>query len=94
MKHYSGQRTIDGISVTVDGQALDPRFDIKIFDDKGFEWSYEGSAPRQLALAILADHYGNAEKAQAAVESFMRSVIADLDNDWTLSSKEIDEALA
>lgn len=92
MKIYSGKRTIDGIVVTVDDAPLDPRFDIQIFDDKGFEWSYEGSAPRQLALAILVDHFADGEKARNEVESFMTSVVANLDNDWTLSSKDVEEA--
>ena len=94
MKEYTGKRTIDGIVVTVDGAPLDERFDIKVYDEKGFEWSYEGSAPRQLALAILADHLGDAERASAGVEQFMTSVIANLDNDWTLSGSDIDSALS
>ena len=40
MKHYSGDRTIDGVKVTVDGAALDPRLDIMEFSKNGFEWSY------------------------------------------------------
>ena len=94
MKQYRGRRTIDGIVVTVDGVPLDERFDIQVFDDKGFEWSYEGSPPRQLALAILADHLNEPNKARAAVESFMTSVIANLDNDWTLSSEEVERPLS
>lgn len=94
MKQYNGTRTIDGIVVTVDGVPLDERFDIQVFDEKGFEWSYEGSAPRQLALALLANHFDDANKARDKVESFMTSVIANLDNDWTLTSQDIDEALA
>ena len=94
MKQYEGKRTIDGIVVTVDGAPLDARFDIRSFDEKGFEWSYEGSAPRQLALAILADHFGNADRALAQVEPFMKSVVANLDNDWTLTSGDVDAALA
>ena len=93
MKRYEGKRTIDGIVVTVDGAPLDERFDIRIFDEKGFEWSYEGSAPRQLALAILADHLDDPDLACSKVESFMKSVIANLDNDWTLTSTDIDKAL-
>lgn len=93
MKQYSGKRTIDGIVVTVDGAPLDERFDIRVYDEKGFEWSYEGSAPRQLALAILADHLGDADTANNRIESFMKSVIANLDNDWTLTSSDIDDAL-
>ena len=94
MKQYSGKRTIDGIVVTVDGAPLDKRFDIRVFDEKGFEWSYEGSAPRQLALAILVDHLGDADAACNKVEPFMTSVIANLDNDWTLTSSDVDAALA
>ncbi len=94
MKHYSGQRTIDGIVVTVDGRPLDARFDIEVYDDKGFEWGYEGSAPRQLALAILADHLGDADRARNAVDAFTSTVIANLDNDWTLDSTAIDAALS
>ena len=94
MKQYSGKRTIDGIVVTVDGVTLKERFDIRVFDEKGFEWSYEGTAPRQLALALLADHFDDADKACDKVESFMKSVVANLDNDWTLTSQDIDEALA
>jgi len=93
MKTYSGKRTIDGIVVTVDGAPLDERFDIQVFDEKGFEWSYEGSAPRQLALAVLADHLGDANLARDKAESFMTSIVANLDNDWTLSGQDIDAAL-
>ena len=94
MKEYCGKRTIDGIVVTVNGAPLDERFDIQVFDDKGFEWSYEGTAPRQLALAVMADHLDDANLARDNVESFMTSVVANLDNDWTLTSQDIDAALA
>ena len=54
MKTYRGARTIDGIQVTVNDQPLDERVDIHQFTDGGFEWTYEGDAPQQLALAISA----------------------------------------
>lgn len=94
MKQYAGRRTIDGIVVTVDDAPLDPQFEVETFDEKGFEWSYEGSAPRQLALAILVDHLGDADRARAAVDAFTRAVIANLDNDWTLTGADVDDALA
>jgi hypothetical protein len=94
MKHYSGDRTIDGVKVTVDGAALDPRVDIMEFSKNGFEWSYEGPEPRQLALALLADHLGDAGAAKAAVEPFMRAVVANFGNEWEMSSADIDLALA
>jgi hypothetical protein len=94
MKTYAGARTIDGIRVTVDGQPLDPRLDLKRFTDLGFEWTYVGDSPRQLALALLADHLGDGAHALALAEPFMRAVIADLDNDWELTSADLDAALA
>ncbi len=94
MKQYCGRRTIDGIPVSVDGRPLDDCSSVHIYDDKGFEWSYIGSAPSQLALALLMDHLNDAEKAKALVESFVENVIANLDNDWELTSEDIDRALA
>ena len=35
---------------------IDPRFDLKTLSAEGFEWTYEGAAPAQLSLALLADH--------------------------------------
>ena len=94
MKTYTGSRTIDGIRVLVDGVALDARTDLKKFSNSGFEWTYQGSAPAQLALALLADHLGDGRRALELCEAFMREVVADLDNDWTLTSEEIDRAVA
>ena len=93
MKTYRGARTIDGIQVTVNDQPLDERVDIHQFTDGGFEWTYEGDAPRQLALALLADHLGDNQQALALCSRFTRQVIADLDNEWVLSSADIDAAL-
>lgn len=94
MTQYCGRRTIDGISVSVDGRPLDDRLSVHVYDNKGFEWSYIGSAPSQLALALLMDHLNDAEKAKALVASFVENVIANLDNDWDLTSEDIDRALA
>ncbi len=94
MKIYSGERTIDGLKVTVDGKALDERFDLMVFEENGFEWSYRGDAPRQLALAILADYFAEAEQAKENVEVFMTAVVANFDNDWTLNEDEIKAALS
>ncbi len=93
MKTYSGSRTIDGIKVDVDGRQLDERYDIQRFTNGGFEWTYEGDEPRQLALALLAEHLGDDGKALELSEGFMKAKIADLDNDWTLSTEDIDNIL-
>jgi len=94
MKTYVGGRSLAGAQVTVDGETLDPRFDLKRLSPTGFEWTYEGAGPAQLALALLADHLGDDRLALALYERFMRAVVADLDNSWELSSADIDAALA
>ena len=94
MKIYEGGRSLDGAVVTVDGAPLDPRFDIRRFSRMGFEWTYEGDGPRQLALALLADHLGDPQRALALTEYFMRSVVAELDNAWRLTGADIEAALA
>jgi uncharacterized protein DUF6166 len=89
MKTYEGKRTIDGIVVTVDGRRLPEHYEVKQFTKYGFEWTYEGESPRQLALAILLDHLGDKERAVALSTPYMQDVIANLDNDWTLTSEDI-----
>jgi hypothetical protein len=93
MSTYAGQRTIDGLVVTVDGQRLDEHYEVKRFTRYGFEWTYEGESPQQLALAILFNHLGDKERAIALSEPFMKAVVANLDNDWTLGSDEIEAFL-
>ena len=67
---------------------------MKRFSPAGFEWTYEGDGPRQLALAILCDHLGDPQRALALTEPFMQGVVAVLDNGWELTSEEVDVALA
>jgi hypothetical protein len=93
MKIYEGKRTIDGLRVTVDGKPLDPHLEVKQFTTYGFEWTYEGESPQQLALAILFDHLGDKERAIRLAEPFMKTVVANLDNEWTLTSQQVDAAL-
>lgn len=94
MKSYRGDRTIDGIEVTVDGRPLDPRYDLKRLTSTGFEWTYEGQGPAQLALALLADHLGEEARALALYPAFMRAVVANLGNEWELSEADLAEAVA
>jgi uncharacterized protein DUF6166 len=93
MKLYQGRRTIDGLVVTVDGRPLSEHYAVKRFTRFGFEWTYEGESPRQLALAILVDHLGDSERAIRLSEPFMKKIVANLDNDWRLTGAEIDAAL-
>lgn len=93
MKTYNGIRTIDGLQVTVNGAPLDDGRHVRCYSDAGIEWGYKGDAPRQLALALLLDHLGDEGKAEKGADEFMAKVVAVLDNEWTLTSAEIDEAL-
>ena len=93
MKTYEGKRAFDGLLVTVDGRPLPEHYEVKQFTTWGFEWTYEGESPQQLALAILYDHLGDKIRAMGLSEPFMKLIVANLDNDWTLTSPEIDQAI-
>ena len=93
MKIYEGKRTIDGLVVTVDGKPLPEHYEVKRFTRFGFEWTYEGESPQQLALAILADFLGDNGKAIRLSGPFMREIVANLDNDWVLTGDEVAAAL-
>jgi hypothetical protein len=94
MKTYAGIRGFDGLQVTVDGRKLPEHYEVKQFTTWGFEWTYEGESPQQLALAILYDHTGDKARSIRMSEAFMKKVVANLDNDWTLTSAEIDRTIA
>ncbi len=94
MKVYKGDRTIDGVVVTVDDAPLPQRTDVRAISDDGFEWGFEGPAAAQLALAILVDHLGDAEKALALHQPFMEEIVANFSNEWILTRADIDEAVA
>ena len=94
MASYTGDRTIDGISVLVDGKPLSPHYDQLRLTEHGFEWSYEGPEPAQLAFALLVDHLGDAKRAEALQDVFMREIVANFDNTWEMTSADIDADLA
>lgn len=92
-KVYAGDRTIDGIVVTVDGRPLAEKTDTKCYSRNGFEWSYEGAEPSQLAYAILVDHLGDTAQAERLQPHFMRSVVANFQNEWEMTTADIDRVL-
>jgi len=94
MKTYEGERSLAGALVTVDGAPLPPRLDLHSFNRTGFEWTYAGPGPQQLALALLADHFCDDARALTLCRPFMQAVVAHLDNAWVLTSDEIAAALA
>ena len=90
-KTYTGMREGERVTVSVDGQALDPRLDLRDFH--AFEWGSEGSGPSQLALAILADHAG-ASAALGSYRKFVQIFIAEIEGDnWRLTSEDIDQRI-
>ena len=93
MRVYEGTRSMDGLVVTVDGRPLSEHYEVKRFTKWGFEWTYEGPSPQQLALAILYDHLGDGERATRLSEPFMKRIVANLDNDWKLTSEAVERAV-
>lgn len=94
MSRYEGFRTKAGAIVTVDGDLLDPRLDLRNHSPDGFEWGYGGSGPAQLALAILADHLSDDEQALNLYQRFKWLAIAELPKKgWALTDHQIDAAL-
>lgn len=94
MNTYEGRRDYHTTLVTVNGKPLNPRFDLWEHSLTGFEWGYGGSGPAQLALALLADHFGDDQLAVELHQGFKTAVIANLSRqEWSLTSKQIEDAL-
>ena len=83
MKTYQGTRGPNGIAiVTVQGSSSSPlaaRRKLRKHSPDGFEWGYAGSGPTQLALALLADHFGPGRERPS--------------DGWTLTSEQIGQEL-
>lgn len=79
-------------SVTVNGQPLNPHFEIISYAEdhsEPFEWGCRGSRGEyQLAVAILTDAYGS-EIAKRCVTQFAREVVRNFRDDWTLTEAEV-----
>ena len=91
---YRGERTIDGLRVSVDGAPLAPRTEAGMLSRNGFEWGYEGAEPAQLAFAILAHHWRDEARALRHHDAFMRGVVANFGNEWEISGAEVEAAVA
>lgn len=94
MKTYVGDRTIDGVVVTVDGKDLPDYVEVWEYCNAGFEWSFEGAAATQLAFALIYDVTGDAELGKRLAVPFMRDVTANFGNDWEMTESDMREALA
>ena len=77
-------------TATVDDRPLDHRYDLLSASPSGFEWSYHGSGPAQLAIALLA-HALNDEVACDHYQRFKRDIVAELPEvGWTLHAADLD----
>ena len=95
MAIYRGKRvTPTGVLVTVDGETLPSRIDVRDHSPDGFGWGYGGSGPAQLALAVLTYHLGDEEEALEHYQAFKWEVVADLPlEEWELTTEEINDWL-
>lgn len=76
-------------------RVLPPRNDLWNHSPDGLECGYNGSGCAQLALAILADHLGNDERAVNLHQKYKARVIAALprDSGWELSRAMVQDAV-
>ena len=91
MKTYTGKREDHGcFLVTVDGQPLDPRFDLAMHSPTGFAWGYGGSGPAQLAIALLADAVGPGD-AERFYHDFKWQVVCGwpIDEAWSITADDL-----
>lgn len=103
MKTYRGvpiRNSNGGYTVTVDHEGkrrrqLNPRFDIHRHSPDGFAWGYLGDGPAQLALALLADAFGNQVRALQMHQRYKEAVIANLpaEKGWVFTEEEVREAV-
>ena len=85
------------------GYDLSERQDLFNHSPGGFEWGYLGSGPAQLALALLADHFGvkpgqtrtpEGDRAIHLHQAFKSLIVAVLPHEgWTLTSAGIESAV-
>jgi len=95
LRTYTGIREKGRTQVSVDGQPLEPRLDLRNHSPTGFDWGYAGSGPAQLALAIVSDHLANDGLAEERYQAFKWAVVVNLPRDrWTLTGDEIARVLA
>lgn len=96
---YTGHRTgatgLDAV-VKMDGRVLAIAESLRVrrHSPSGFDWSYRGGGPMQLALAVLLAEYDSVPVALEVYEEFMRAIVARLpQSHWTLSSGQVRAAV-
>lgn len=79
------------ISVTVNGETLDPAPSIRLRNHSpdGFNWGYNGSGPAQLALGLLLDFTEDEVTATKHYQAFKTALIQGFPNQWKLTGAQI-----
>ena len=90
-KNYGGE-----VVVTFNDVPLDPRLDLFNHPPIGFDWGYSGSGSAQLALAVLAHHFKDDDRAMKLYQQFKFAVFAGIHKKikWTLTPTQIDTIVA
>lgn len=80
--------------VRVRGKALDPRFDLRIHSQRGFDWGHGNAGAAQLALALIADCLKDDAEALRMYNVLKWKIVAKLPYPgWTLNREDIYEAI-
>jgi hypothetical protein len=91
---YTGTRHSGGAGgqlVTKEDDILSPIPSQRLINHSpdGFNWSYGGSGPAQLALALLLDATGDKETALALYQEFKWEFVANWKDTWHITREEI-----
>ncbi len=89
---YSGSTNDSGCEVTLDGAPLDPRFDLCVHSPTGFDCSTHAGRD-QLALALVAAHLRDDERALAIYQEFA-DVFRPTASRWTITYADIARVIA
>lgn len=87
---FKGHKTLLGNRYVTYGELeLDPRLNIFNHSRDGFDWGYTGSAPLQLAFAILCE-IGDVDFAKQYKSDFAKDVVSQLKGrDWVLEAADV-----
>lgn len=87
---FKGHKTLLGSRFVTYGEVeLDPRLNIFNHSRDGFDWGYMGSAPLQLAFAILCE-IADVDFAKQYKTEFSKEVVSKLKGrDWVLEAVDV-----
>jgi hypothetical protein len=98
ISRYYGTANGGNWSVLLNGKHFDHADSLKVSNHSpdGFAWGYGGSAPSQLALAILLHEIGNPDFIVHHYQQFKTDLIETVpqDDDFILTSSDVDEWLS